>query len=282
VPTVVASDGTPIYYEEWGRPDGEPLLMIQGLGADQRGWALQRLPFGRRFRCLALDNRGVGRSGRPPGPYSIVEMAADAVAVLDAAGVDTAHVMGASMGGVIAQVIGVAAPERVRSLVLACTACTHHEWRRELLAEWAAVVEARGMGALVPEGLSWLIGPRLRRRVGPWLNLLAPIVLQADAASFSAQVQAILDMPDDMKNELQAITAPTLVIVGSQDVLTPMGDSEELVERIPNARLVVLPGAAHGLMVESPIAYNAAVMEFLAEVSAETDATHPRIAAAGS
>jgi 3-oxoadipate enol-lactonase len=250
--------------------------MIQGLGADQRGWALQRVPFGRRYRCIALDNRGVGRSGRPPGPYSLFDMAEDAARVLDDAGIDTAHVMGASMGGVITQIIGVAYPDRTRSLVLACTACTHHEWRRELLAEWAQNVTEHGMAGLMPDGLRWLVGPRLRRRFGPWLNLLAPIVLQQDPEPFAAQVGAILAMSDDMRDELHQIAVPTLVIVGSQDILTPVGDSEELADRIAGARLVIVPGAAHGVMVEAPLAFNEAVMDFLAgvgEVPATDDAT---------
>ena len=95
------------------------------------------MAFGRRYRCFALDNRGTGRSDKPPGPYSLDQMALDAIAVLDAEGVDRAHVIGASMGGVIAQIIGVLHPDRTRSLVLACTACRHHPWRRELLQEWA-------------------------------------------------------------------------------------------------------------------------------------------------
>ena len=111
--------------------------MLQGLGTDSRGWALQRFAFGRRHRCFAVDNRGVGGSSGAPHPFSLEQMADDAVAVLDAEGVESAHVMGASMGGVIAQILAVRHPERVRSLVLACTSCRHHEWRRELFAEWA-------------------------------------------------------------------------------------------------------------------------------------------------
>ena len=103
---------------------------------------------------------------RAPRPFSLEQMADDAVAVLDAEGVDRAHVMGASMGGVIAQMLAVRHPDRVRSLVLACTSCRHHEWRRELFAEWADAVTERGMGALGGDGLVWLVGPRLQRRFG--------------------------------------------------------------------------------------------------------------------
>src|SRR4026209_2325501 len=102
MPVTVASDGTTIAYEVVGPSTAPPILLIQGLGADRRGWVLQQAFLAHRFRCISFDNRGTGRSGKPPGPYSLEVMAADAVAVLEAAGVERAHVMGASMGGVIA------------------------------------------------------------------------------------------------------------------------------------------------------------------------------------
>lgn len=267
MPEVVAADGVEIHYEVFGRRDGDPLLLIQGLGTDSRGWAFQRLSLGRRYRCLAIDNRGVGGSDRPPGPYSLFQMAEDAIAVLDAEGINRAHVMGASMGGVISQIVAVLYPERVRSLVLTCTACRHHEWRRELLQSWADAVQERGMSALGDSALEWLIGPRLRRRFGLWLNLLARIVLQQPPEPFVAQVHAILDMSDELRSQLADVNVPTLVLTGSQDALTPVGDAEELAEAIPNARLQILPGAAHGLMVEAPNAFNDIVVRFLAEVT---------------
>jgi pimeloyl-ACP methyl ester carboxylesterase len=226
------------------------------------------MAFGRRYRCYTLDNRGVGRSDRPPGPYSLEVMARDALAVLDAEGVERAHVVGASMGGVIAQIIGVLHPDRVRSLVLACTACRHHTWRRELLQEWADAVDEGGMAALGGEPLEWLVGPRLRKRFGIWLNLLARILLQQPPEPFIAQVGAILDATDELRLELVNVRVPTLVITGSQDSLTPVGDAEELAELIPGARLEVLGGAAHGLMVETPNAFNDAVVGFLLGVDA--------------
>jgi 3-oxoadipate enol-lactonase len=264
---VTRPDGTRIHYDVSGRRDGSPVLMIQGLGADSRGWAMQRARFGRDHCVITVDNRGVGRSDTPPGPYDLVEMAADALACLDAAGVERAHVMGASMGGVLAQILGVLHPDRTRSLVLACTACRHHEWRRELLAEWRDEVGAHGMPALATgEGLQWLVGPRLVRRFGVFINLLARVVLATDPRAFVAQVDAILAMTDDLRLELAAIDVPVLVITGSQDSLTPLGDAEELAELIRGARLVVLSGAAHGLMAEAPNAFNDAVLEFLGDV----------------
>lgn len=265
---VIVGDGTRIAYDVWGRHGAEPLLLIQGLGTDARGWALQRMALGRTFRCYAVDNRGVGQSDRPAGPYDLDQMTRDAIAVLDAEGIERAHVMGASMGGVMAQIMGVNHPDRVRSLVLACSACRHHEWRRELLAEWAEAVQEGGMSALADDALRWLVGPRLRKRFGVWLNLLARIVLQSPPEPFVAQIEAILAAPDELRFELTKVQAPTLVITGSQDLLTPIGDAEELAEMIPGASLFELRGAAHGLMVEAPNAFNRAVLDFLEKANA--------------
>jgi 3-oxoadipate enol-lactonase len=262
------SDGIRISYDTWGARDGSPVLMIQGLGMNARAWALQRGAFGRHHRCIAIDNRGTGHSDAPPGPYDLLRMAQDAIEVLDAEEIPSAHVVGASMGGVIAQILGVVYPDRVHSLTLACTACRHHEWRRELLAEWADEVMAHGMTALTDDGMRWLIGSRLQRRFGVFVNVLARVLIQTKPHAFAAQIAAILDMSDDMRSELHSITAPTLVITGSQDTLTPLGDAEELAELITTSRLYVLRGAAHGLMAETPNAFNDAVLRFLAEIDA--------------
>lgn len=262
------TDGVEIAYHVWGRRDGTPVMMIQGLGMDSRGWALQRGSFGRRHRCIAPDNRGTGFSEAPAGAYDLLRMAEDAVEVLDALNVERAHIVGASMGGVIAQIIGVLHPERTRSLTLACTACQHHEWRRELLQEWADAVSARGMSALMDDGMRWLIGPRLQRRFGVWINVLARVLMQTPAQPFVSQVEAILAASDELRNELPKINVPTLVITGSQDTLTPVGDAEELAELIPTSRLYVVSGAAHGVMAEAPNAFNDAVLRFLREVDA--------------
>jgi len=270
VKRATASDGVAIAYETFGARDGEPLVLIQGLGADSRGWALQRMALRRRHRCFAIDNRGAGGTSHAPHPLSLERMADDVVAVLDAEGVERAHVMGASMGGAVAQILAVRHPARVRSLVLACTACRNPEWRRELLAEWAEAVARDGMAALTGEGLRWLVGPRLRRRFGVWLNLMARILLQASPENFVAQVEAILAVDDELRFELTSVRVPTLVITGTQDLLTPLGDAEELHELISTSRLFELRGAGHSLMVEAPNAYNRAVVDFL-----ETSARAP-------
>ena len=275
-----ATDGTRIHFEVFGRVDGEPVLLIQGLGADKRGWFMQRRALAGRYRCIAFDNRGVGRSGKPAGSYDLEVMADDAVAVLDATGYESAHVMGASMGGALAQILAVRHPERVRSLVLACTAARHHPWRVELLEEWAATAAEHGMRGFAARNLRWLLGPRSLRRFRPALGLLAPVAMNGPADGFVSQVAAILSMDDGLRHELRTIRVPTLVLVGSQDILTPVGDSEEIAELIPGARLEVVRGGAHGFMVEHAGAFNRAVTAFLAEVTTEAAPVRLRVASA--
>jgi 3-oxoadipate enol-lactonase len=262
-----SADGTRLHFRVFGRPDGEPLLMLQGLGTDSRGWVMQQHAFGARYHCIAVDNRGVGMSDKPPGPYDLDVMAADAVAVLDGAGVESAHVMGASMGGVLAQILAVRHPERVRSLVLACTACRHLPWRRQLLEEWMARAESEGMRSFAQHELRWLLGQRSLRRIWPLLAIVGPLLLNTPAPSFVAQVQAILNMDDNVRDGLCEIAVPTLVTCGSQDILTPIGDSQELASLIPGAELAVVRGAAHVFMVEHSGTFNRTVLAFLDRVT---------------
>ncbi|MDQ3738398.1 MAG: alpha/beta hydrolase [Actinomycetota bacterium] len=276
MPYVTAGDGTRIRYEVTGRASGPPVLLIQGLGADLYGWQLQRLALATRYRTIAFDNRGAGHSDKPRGPYALHQMADDAVRVLDAVGVEQAHVVGASMGGAIAQIVGVMHPDRVRSLTLACTACTNHQWRRDLLADWSRFAMTEGMGRMTREASRWVIGPRSFRRLSPALGWLGPLGFGNPPHAFAAQVDAILAADDGLADELANITVPTLVIVGNQDILTPRGDSEELAERIPTAELVVISGAAHGFMVEHFLTFNRVFGDFLARAErahARTDRT---------
>ena len=263
MPFVSATDGTRIHYEVTGRVGRTPVLMIQGLGASKNAWNLQRIAMATRFRIISFDNRGAGRSDKPTEPFTLEQMADDAIAVLDAAGVETAHVVGASMGGVISQIVAVKYPHRVRSLTLLCTACRNHPWRQELLQSWAKTAEEKGMIEVGKEAAQWVMSPRSFRRLVPAFTWMGPLAALRPRHSFVSQIHAILDTREDLVDQLSTITAPTMVIVGNQDILTPRGDSEEIAERIPNAELVVISGAAHGLMMEHSSTFNKILIEFL-------------------
>ena len=263
MPFVSATDGTRIHYEVTGKPGATPVLMIQGLGASKNAWNLQRIAMATRFRIISFDNRGAGRSDKPTVPFTLEQMAEDAIAVLDAAGVETAHVVGASMGGVISQIVAVKHPHRVRSLTLVCTACRNHPWRQELLQSWAKTAADKGMIEVGKEAAQWVMSPRSFRRLVPAFTWMGPLAALRPRHSFVSQIDAILNTREDLVDQLSTITAPTMVIVGNQDILTPRGDSEEIAERIPNAELVVISGAAHGLMMEHSSTFNRILIEFL-------------------
>jgi 3-oxoadipate enol-lactonase len=226
-----------------------------------------------------VDNRWVGRSERAPGPYDLEVMATDALAALDHAGYGSAHVIGASMGGIISQIIGVRHPERVRSLVLACTASRHFTWRKELLSQWVDQAQAFGMREFVRRNMQWMVGPRSLQRTWPALAVLGPLAFNVPVASFVAQLQAILDMEDSLRTELADIEVPTLVLCGSQDVLTTQGDSEELASMIPGSELAVVRGGAHLFMVEQAATFNRTVLDFYDRIEPRV---LPRAAAASS
>jgi pimeloyl-ACP methyl ester carboxylesterase len=263
VPYIRTPDGCRIHYDVTGRTSAPPVLMIQGLGMDKHGWALQRLALSWHYRIIVLDNRGSGRSDKPHGDYDLGQMAGDAIAVLDDVGVEQAHIVGASMGGAIAQIIAVMHPHRTRSLTLVCTACRNQQWRKELLSGWAEAAEHDGVGAMASRAARWVIGPRSFRRLVPVLGWLGPLGFGRSSHAFSAQVAAILAADDTLAELLPTITVPAMVIVGNQDILTPRGDSEELAERIPTAELVVISGAAHGLMIEHASTFNRILGDFL-------------------
>ena len=235
MPFVHATDGTRIHYEVTGKSGATPVLMIQGLGASKNAWNLQRIAMATRFRIISFDNRGAGRSDKPTESFTLEQMADDALAVLDAAGIDTAHVVGASMGGVISQIVAVKYPHRVRSLTLVCTACRNHPWRQELLQSWAKTAADKGMIEVGKEAAQWVMSPRSFRRLVPAFTWMGPLAALRPRHSFVSQIDAILNTREDLVDQLSTITAPTMVIVGNQDILTPRGDSEEIAERIPNA-----------------------------------------------
>jgi 3-oxoadipate enol-lactonase len=263
MPFVHATDGTRIHYEVTGKSGATPVLMIQGLGASKNAWNLQRIAMATRFRIISFDNRGAGRSDKPTEPFTLEQMADDALAVLDAAGIETAHVVGASMGGVISQIVAVKYPHRVRSLTLVCTACRNHPWRQELLQSWAKTAADKGMIEVGKEAAQWVMSPRSFRRLVPAFTWMGPLAALRPRHSFVSQIDAILNTREDLVDQLSTITAPTMVIVGNQDILTPRGDSEEIAERIPNSELVVISGAAHGLMMEHSSTFNKILIEFL-------------------
>lgn len=232
---------------------GDPVLLIAGMGLSAASWWRTVDALAADFRVITFDNRGIGRSSPLPGSYSTESMAHDAVAVLDSAGVEAAHVYGFSLGGMAAQRLAVDAPDRVRSLVLGGTQCgsivqradadTIAFFRRRLLlpAEEAA-------WASVPYGYSPASRYRHAERIAEDIEhrLRFPVPVRTVRAQMAAAIS------HDCAHRLGLIKSPTLVVHGALDRMIPLPNGELLAKRLGGAKLHVLPEAAHFYTTDSP------------------------------
>jgi pimeloyl-ACP methyl ester carboxylesterase len=254
------NQGARIYWDEQGH--GAPLLLIMGLGYPSPMWHRTRPALSQRYRTIALDNRGVGRSDVPPGPYPIARMASDAAAVLEAAGAESAHVFGISMGGMIAQEFALQYPKRVRSLVLGCTAAGGPTAVR---ADAEATQMLMTRDKMTPEQALEAPVPFIydattpRERIDEDLALRRPWLPRPEA--YTAQLQGIIAW--ESYSRLSGIAAPTLVIHGENDRLVPPGNGKLIAQRIPGAKLVMIPHASHLFTTDQPEAAHHAILEFL-------------------
>ncbi len=258
----VENQGARIYWDEEGK--GEPLLLIMGLGYPSDMWFRARPSLAARYRTIALDNRGSGRSDVPPGPYPMAVMASDAAAVLNAAGVESAHIYGVSMGGMIAQEFALTYPGRVRSLILGCTSPGGPHAVR---AERAATDVLMTRGSMTLEEASEAILPFVydsstsRERVEEDLVVRRKWFPRPEG--YMAQLQGILSW--EAYSRLSDIAAPTLVMHGTCDRLVPPGNAELIAGRIPGSQLVMLPNASHIFTTDQNEASQQAVLNFLSK-----------------
>lgn len=255
---VVVADAT-ISYRVDGRTDAPPVLLLNSLGTDLSMWDEAASRLSRRYRVVRFDARGHGGSDATRGSYTIELLAGDALAVLDDLGLERAHVVGISLGGMVAVWIAGRRPERVYRLVLASTAGrigTKETWQAR-----ADAVRRGGTAAVGAAVMERFFSPGFR---GEHPDIVARY--EASLAGFSADgyVGACLALRDaDLAPEVRAIVAPTLVVAGNVDVSTPIADLERLHQEIAGSRLVVVEGAGHLVSVERPEAFSGAVERFL-------------------
>jgi 3-oxoadipate enol-lactonase len=259
------ANGARLYYEVYG--EGEPLLLIMGLGANHLSWAAQVPVYAREFRVIVFDNRGTGQSDFPQGvDYTIPLLADDAAALLDALGVDKAHVYGISLGGMIAQELALRHPDKVRSLILGATTPG---------GPHAVGVDAQALRALLEQGAV------VDRTVTPAIldMLFSPSYLAEHLSELVERFQRSADYPrtspeayaaqmraaagHDTYDRLPDIAAPTLILHGADDPIFPVANAYILAERIPDAKLVLFEGARHGYYLEKQAEADAAVLDFL-------------------
>lgn len=244
---------------------GEPLLLIHGLGYARWGWEPVLPGLSERFDVVSFDNRGIGESDAPPGPYTVAEMAADAVQVLGEAGIERAHVVGTSLGGMVAQELALAYPDRLDRLVLACTtpggpnAHPMPQVTVTLMTEAATLEPAVALRRFVENALApatVAAHPELVDRI-----MAHRLATAQHPAAWAAQAAAGATF--DAYDRLGALTAPTLVQHGDADVVVDPRNADLLVELLPDARLERIAGTGHLFFWEAPERFVSSVSAFL-------------------
>lgn len=253
-----------IYYEIHG--DGLPLVMIMGLSANKDWWHPFVLDqFSKNFKTVIFDNRGAGRTDKPKIDYSIKMFAEDTIGLMDKLGIKKSHILGVSMGGIIAQEIALTHPERVDKLVLVSTSCggpksvpVPPETLKIMLSRGEMTDEER-MRTTVD-----LLYPEEYRKNNPEIIeeavrrlMIAPIPIDA----YMRQLQAASQF--DSYDRLPMIKAPTIVLTGKKDVLLPWENSKILAERISKAKLVTFEESGHGMVSQNAEEFAQKVIEFL-------------------
>lgn len=270
--SVIESRGCRLAFDVRG--SGTPVLLVQGVGVQGDGWRPQTDALAERYTCITFDNRGLGRSQPVGAPVTVAQMAEDARAVLDAERIASAHVVGHSLGGLVAVQLALLAPERVRSLALLCTFARGHD---------AAPLDARMMLL----GLRTRVGTRRMRRRG-FLGLVLPphALAAADVDAEAARIAELFghdlaDQPPIVAQQLRALRAadasarlaelagiPTLVVSAAHDPIAPPRAGRALAAGIPGARYVEFDDASHGLPITHADRVNALLLEHIAAADA--------------
>jgi pimeloyl-ACP methyl ester carboxylesterase len=264
VPTVRAN-GVELFYEEAGARDAPALVLIMGWGGDHTAWALQAPAFAADHRVIAFDNRGAGQSAVPPGPYTIPGMADDAVGLMDALGIERAHVCGASMGGMIAQEVALRHPERVRTLGLHCTAAGVDAYAAFLIDTLLAVKARGDLEEYVRAVLPWILCRKTMVErpefIRFWIERALAYPYPISLEGLTRQAEAI--RAHDTAARVGRLRMPTLLTVGAEDILVPPVFSRDLHGRIAGSALVTIEDAGHLHFIEQAERFNAVCLEFL-------------------
>ena len=281
MPTVQAND-IDIYYEECG--SGEPLLLIMGWGGNATTWKPQIPGLAEQYRLIVFDNRGVGRTSAPEGPYTIDEMVADTAGLMDALDLPWAHVFGISMGGMIAQELALQHPERVGTLTLGCTSpgSSRAAGVEQLRSDLAAFREVSDSGSPDLEWLAELLKHlwtvEALAKADSYLQDFVFSLIRFPPKRHGLRGQADAVSGHNAYRRLHQIRHPTLVITGAEDTLIDPRNSTILAKRIPGAELRLFAGLKHAFHLERPDLVNSVIIDFIER----TREAAPDAAAAGS
>lgn len=253
MPLQAVRTGVTLNYEVLG--EGDPLLLIMGTSGSIQLWGTMLPRLAEHYRVIAFDNRGLGGSERGDGPITVASLAEDASALLEALDVPRAHVMGWSLGSAVIQELALAHPQQVASAVLYATWARCDGFQRSILAALRLPYVVRNMeAALAASGLAF--SPQLLDHpdFGQLLEPMLPAFPQNEEQMQVTVEQWDADLAHDTLDRLGGIQAPSLVVVGEQDLLTPPWQAKAVADGIPGARyeLVPGPGSSHGMHIERP------------------------------
>jgi pimeloyl-ACP methyl ester carboxylesterase len=244
----------------------ETVVLINGLADDLSTWELQvpaLVEAG--YRVLRFDNRGIGATSKPAGPYSSAQLAADTKGLVDALGISRFHLMGVSMGGMIAQAYALAYPDDLVSLTLACTYAAPGPFCARMFAMWGDLAPVLGVPFVMRDVTLWAFTVDFFRNREDELAEFETAMRYLDMPVHAYLAQLAVIQNHDTTAELANISVPTLVLAGEQDILIPVALSEELHKAIPDSRWRTTRGG-HACLWEHPDPFNAAFLDFLREV----------------
>jgi pimeloyl-ACP methyl ester carboxylesterase len=258
-------DDCRVYYEVHG--EGDPVLLVAGLGADHRAWGLQTEAFREHHRVIVFDNPGVGQTEGPGGAYTTELFAETAGELLRALGVERAHVVGASMGGTIAQQLALRYPQLVRSLSLHCTWGRADGQLTAIMRSWQAYARAVPLLELCRQCWLWVFTVGWYNDRQDELARLERQVLEAEHPqtpdAFCRQAEACV--AHDALDRLGEVEVPTMISVGDRDVLTPPHHAYAIKDRMPGARVRMWKQMGHAPFWEIPDEFNRVQLEFMKE-----------------
>jgi 3-oxoadipate enol-lactonase len=262
----IKNNGQELYYEVHG--EGAPLVLIMGIGYDATLWGLYQIPvLSKEFQVVAFDNRDVGRSSQATGPYTIADMADDVAGLMDGLHIEHAHMLGISMGGMIAQEFALRHPDRLDKLILSGTGAATGRAKFDPISIWNFVKQHDTEGlTFAAQQFLWLFSTdflRNHQAVDQTLAMLGSNPNPVSPEAYSRQASAYIQ--HDALDRIGNIKAATLVITGERDRLTPPWIGRELADAIPGAKFHLIdgPGSSHVVPLERPEDFNKIVLSFL-------------------
>jgi 3-oxoadipate enol-lactonase len=260
MPTIRANGLDLAYQVDGDHP--ETLVLVNGLADAKESWDAQIPAFAERYRVVSYDNRGVGESPAPPGPYTTAEMATDLAGLVDGLGLERFHVLGVSMGGMIAQEYAIAHPERLLSASFCCTYSSPGPFCLRLFQCWRDLAPTLGVGFTQREVMLWgFTTDFFEQRESELIEFEQFMAANPQPlGSYLAQLSSI--ELHDTRGRLSAVTCPALTLVGEEDILIYPKLSRRLHDDLPDSTWAEVPGG-HACLWEHPAPFNEAVLEFL-------------------